>query len=246
MPRFKLTIEYDGRPYVGWQRQANGPSVQQALEDAALAYCGVQLPVQGAGRTDSGVHATAQVAHVDIPRDDDGDRVRDALNAHLKPQPIAVLMAEQVADDFHARFSATGRQYAFHILCRRAPPALDQGRVWWLARSLDTETMHAAAQELIGHHDFSSFRAAECQANSPVKTLDRLTVQREDDLVIVEAAARSFLHHQVRNMVGTLVWVGEGKWTPADVADALAAKDRTAAGPMAPSDGLYLTGVSYD
>ena len=246
MPRFKLTVEYDGRPYVGWQRQANGPSIQQALEEAAAAYCNQELTVQGAGRTDSGVHATGQVAHVDIPRDDDADRVRDALNAHLKPQPISVVKAEQVDDDFHARFSATGRRYAFHILCRRAPPALDQGRVWWLARTLNTDAMHAAAQELVGHHDFSSFRAAECQANSPEKTLDRLSVSRDGDLVVVEAAARSFLHHQVRNMVGTLVWVGDGKWSKQDVADALAAKDRTAAGPMAPSDGLYLTGVSYD
>jgi len=245
MPRFKLTIEYDGSDYVGWQRQANGPSIQQALEDAAAGYCGAALTVQGAGRTDAGVHAPGQVADVDVPRDDTADTVRDALNAHLKPQPISVVAAEAVSDDFHARFSATGRTYAYHIISRRAPLALDQGRAWWVARPLEAAAMNEAAQALVGHHDFTTFRAAECQAASPVKTLDRLSVWADGARIVVEAAARSFLHHQVRNMVGTLKLVGEGKWSPDDVAAALAAQDRSAGGPMAPADGLYLTGVVY-
>jgi tRNA pseudouridine38-40 synthase len=245
MPRFKLTIEYDGSPFVGWQRQDNGPSVQAALEDAVRGYCQVNECVHGAGRTDAGVHALGQVAHVDLPRDDSPHVVVNALNAHLRPHPIAVLTAEKVGEDFHARFSAVERSYEYRILNRRAAPALDAGRVWWMAQPLDAGAMHAAAQTLIGNHDFTSFRASECQADSPVKTLDQLDVSRQGEMVVVTARARSFLHHQVRNMVGTLKLVGEGKWTSRDVASALAAKNRAAAGPTAPAEGLYLTRVKY-
>jgi tRNA pseudouridine38-40 synthase len=245
MPRFKLTIEYDGGPYVGWQRQDNGPSVQASLEDAVRGYCQVNAIVHGAGRTDAGVHALGQVAHVDLPRDDSPHVVVNALNAHLRPHPIAVLTAEKVGEDFHARFSAVERAYEYRIINRQARPALDAGRVWWVGPLLDAQAMHAAAQTLIGHHDFTSFRAAECQADSPVKTLDQLDVARHADMIVVTARARSFLHHQVRNMVGTLKLVGEGKWTARDVASALAAKNRAAAGPTAPPEGLYLTRVKY-
>ena len=271
MTRFKLTIEYDGAGFVGWQRQDNGPSVQQALEDAVAAFSGERVAVQGAGRTDSGVHATGQVAHLDLAgdpagRDRDGDTLRDALNFHLKPRPVAVLAAEAVGDDFHARFSAVGRRYRYRILSRRAPLALDRGRAWFVPRPLDAAAMHEAAQVLVGEHDFTSFRAAGCQARSPVKTLDRLAVTRgglqgdphdgdphdslqggshAGDEIRVEAAARSFLHRQVRNLVGTLRLVGEGKWGPARVAEALARRDRAAAGPTAPADGLYLVEVRY-
>lgn len=259
MTRFKLTIEYDGAGFVGWQRQDNGPSVQQALEEAVAAFSGETVAVQGAGRTDSGVHATGQVAHVDLAGGGDraGDTLRDALNFHLKPRPVAVLAAEAVGDDFHARFSAVGRRYRYRILSRRAPPALDRGRVWFVPRPLDAAAMHEAAQILVGEHDFTSFRAAGCQARSPVKTLDRLAVTRgysqggsqggphAGDEIRVEAAARSFLHRQVRNLVGTLRLVGEGKWGPARVAEALARRDRAAAGPTAPADGLYLVEVRY-
>lgn len=245
MPRFKLTIEYDGGPFVGWQRQDNGPSVQGALEAAARGYCQADIPVHGAGRTDAGVHALAQVAHVDLPRDDKPYVVVNAFNAHLRPHPIAVLRAEKVDDEFHARFSAIERAYEYRILNRQACPALEMGRVWWVGAPLDARAMHAAAQALVGKHDFTSFRAAECQADSPVKTLDQLDVMRHGDTVVVIARARSFLHHQVRNFVGTLKLVGEGKWSARDVAQALAARDRAAAGPTAPAPGLYLTGVKY-
>jgi tRNA pseudouridine38-40 synthase len=245
MPRFKLTIEYDGAPFVGWQRQDNGPSVQAALEDAVRGYCQVNTIVHGAGRTDAGVHALGQVAHVDIPRDDDARVVVNALNAHLRPHPIAVLAAEKVGEEFHARFSALERAYEYRILNRPARPALDAGRVWWVGPALDAQAMHAAAQGLLGHHDFTSFRAAECQADSALKTLDQLDVARHADTIVVTARARSFLHHQVRNMVGTLKLVGEGKWTARDVAQALAARNRAAAGPTAPPEGLYLTRVRY-
>lgn len=245
MPRFKLTIEYDGGPFVGWQRQENGPSVQAALEDAVRGYCQVSVVVHGAGRTDAGVHALGQVAHVDLPRDDNPHVVANALNAHLRPHPIAVLVAEKVNEDFHARFSAFERAYEYRILNRQARPALDQNRVWWVGPALDASAMHAAAQVLLGKHDFTSFRAAECQAESPVKTLDQLDIARHADMIVVTARARSFLHHQVRNMVGTLKLVGEGKWTARDVAAALAARDRAAAGPTAPPEGLYLTRVKY-
>ncbi|MFN4282577.1 MAG: tRNA pseudouridine(38-40) synthase TruA [Alphaproteobacteria bacterium] len=245
MPRYKLTIEYDGAPFVGWQRQNNGPSVQQALEEAVEAFCQERVVVHGAGRTDAGVHALAQVAHIDIARDAPPDKVRDALNFHLKPNPVAVLSAEVAPDDFHARFSAIGRAYLYRILARRAPPALERGRVWHLPFALDADAMHAAAQELVGRHDFSSFRSVECQADSPVKTLDALAVSRVGEEIHVTAKARSFLHNQVRIMVGTLKLVGEGKWSSRDVAKALAAAHRTKAGPTAPPDGLYLTQVRY-
>ncbi len=245
MTRYKLIIEYDGRPFVGWQRQANGPSVQQALEEAIHGFCGETARVQGAGRTDAGVHALGQAAHVDLERDPPSDTLRDAVNHHLKPEPVAVLMAETVASDFNARTSAIGRSYRYRIVNRRAPLALDAGRAWHVIRPLDAAAMHAAAQELVGHHDFTSFRASECQAKSPVKTLDRLEVRRLGEEIEVVAEARSFLHHQVRNMVGTLRLVGEGKWGAADVASALADRDRSAAGPTAPAEGLYLVSVTY-
>ncbi len=245
MTRYKLTIEYDGGPFVGWQRQENGLAVQQAIEEAVTAFCGETTAVNGAGRTDSGVHALGQVAHLDLARPADPDRLRDALNFHLKPHPIVVLQAEAVADDFHARFSATARAYRYRLLNRRPPPVLDRGRVWWVPHPLDAEAMNEAAKGLLGRHDFTTFRATLCQAASPVKTLDRLTVARRDDEIMIEARARSFLHHQVRNMVGTLKLVGEGKWTAEDVRRALTARDRAAGGPTAPAEGLYLTEVLY-
>ncbi len=245
MPRYKLTIEYDGGPFVGWQRQDNGLSVQQALEDAVEAFCQQRTMVYGAGRTDAGVHALGQVAHFEVAKDTPPDKVRDALNFHLRPHPIAVLQAELAAPDFHARFSATGRSYLYRILMRRAPAVLERGHVWHLPFTLDAAAMHEAAQELVGHHDFTSFRSSECQAPSPLKTLDELSVSRVGDEIHVTAKARSFLHNQVRIMVGTLKLVGEGKWSARDVARALAAADRTQGGPTAPADGLYLTEVRY-
>ena len=245
MPRYKLTIEYDGTDYAGWQRQNNGPSIQGALEAAVRAYCQVDTVVQGAGRTDAGVHARGQVAHVDLPRDDSNFVVANALNAHLKPQPIAVLSAEKVSDDFHARFHATARGYEYRILTRRGPPAIDAHTVWWIPADLNIDAMNAAAQVLIGHHDFTTFRATQCQADSPMKTLDELHVRRDGEQLIVTASARSFLHHQVRNIVGTLRLVGDGKWTPADVKAALEAKHRSAGGPTAPASGLALMWVKY-
>jgi tRNA pseudouridine38-40 synthase len=245
MPRYKLTIEYDGTPYVGWQAQDNGPSIQGALTDAIAAFAGERVAVQGAGRTDAGVHALGQVAHIDLARDWDVGKVRDALNFHLRPQPIAVLTAERVADDFDARFSATKRHYLYRISNRRADLALDRGRAWRVPRPLDSAAMHAAAQRLLGRHDFTSFRSTECQAKSPVKTLDRLDVARDGDDVRVTASARSFLQHQVRSMVGSLVHVGEGKWSSDDLAAALAARNRAACGQVAPPHGLYLVRVEY-
>jgi tRNA pseudouridine38-40 synthase len=244
--RYKLTVEYDGGPFVGWQRQDNGPSVQQALEEAVLGFCGETAAVQGAGRTDAGVHAYAQVAHVDIEKATDAETVRDALNAHLKPQPIAVLEAEAVSDDFHARFSAVRRRYLYRIVNRRAPLALERGRAWFVPQPLDVEAMNRAAHSLVGHHDFTSFRAKECQADSPEKTLDVLEVSRHGEAVEIRAEARSFLHHQVRNIAGSLKQVGEGRWPEEKIAEALAARDRAAAGPTAPPDGLYLVGVDYE
>jgi tRNA pseudouridine38-40 synthase len=245
MPRYKLTIEYDGTPFVGWQVQDGGHSVQGVLTEAIAAFSGERTVVGGAGRTDAGVHALAQVAHVDLAKAWDGDTVRDALNAHLRPHPIAVLAAEQVADDFDARFSARRRHYVYRIVNRRADLALDQLRAWRLPRPLDAAAMHAAAQRLIGKHDFTTFRAAECQAKSPVKTLDRLDVTRDGDELRVAATARSFLHNQVRSMVGSLVHVGEGKWSGDDLAAALAARDRARCGQVAPPHGLYLVRVEY-
>jgi tRNA pseudouridine38-40 synthase len=245
MPRYKLLIEYDGTPFVGWQRQDHDLSVQAVVEDAFLKLCQVAVTVFAAGRTDAGVHATGQVFHVDLPRDMAADRVRDGLNFHMKPHPVAVRAAEQVSEDFHARFSATGRAYLYRIVNRRAPLALDANRAWRVPVRLDVEAMRAGARHLIGHHDFTTFRASACQAKSPVKTLDVLDVVRIDDEIRITAAARSFLHHQVRNMVGTLRMVGESKWSPDDVRTALEAKSRAEGGPTAPPSGLYLTGVRY-
>lgn len=245
MTRWKLTLEYDGSGFVGWQRQDNGPSVQQALEEAVARFCGETVTAHAAGRTDAGVHATGQVVHVDIAKETTADTVRDALNFHLRPAPVAVLAAERVDESFHARFSATRRSYLYRIVNRRAPLTLDRGRAWLVQQPLDAAAMHAAAQILVGHHDFTSFRASICQAASPMKTLDRLDVSRHGEEIVVIAEARSFLHHQVRNMVGTLKLVGEGKWSTHDVQRALAARDRAAAGPTAPAEGLYLTGVRY-
>lgn len=246
MPRYRLLIEYDGGPFVGWQRQETGPSVQQALEEAAAQLAGGVVPtVHAAGRTDSGVHALGMVAHVDLDRQMPGAKLADALNAHLRPAPVAVRAADAVAPDFHARFSCLERRYLYRILTRRADPALDRGRVWWRSRPLDVDAMHDAARRLIGHHDFSSFRAGECQADSPMRTLDMLTVVQCGEEVHVEARARSFLHHQVRNMVGTLALVGDGRWTADDVTAALAARDRSAAGPTAPACGLYFLEARY-
>jgi len=245
MTRWKLTVEYDGTGLVGWQRQDNGPSVQATLETAVHRFCGETVTVHGAGRTDAGVHALGQVAHADIEKLTDADTVRDALNAHLRPDPIAVLSAEAVDDDFHARFSATGRAYLYRIANRRPPLTLEAGRAWHVTPPLDSDAMHHAAQALIGRHDFTSFRASLCQANSPVKTLSALDVSRDGDIVLIRARARSFLHHQVRNIAGTLMLVGIGKWGRADVEAALAARDRAAAGQTAPAHGLYLTEVFY-
>jgi tRNA pseudouridine38-40 synthase len=245
MPRYKLTIEYDGAPFVGWQIQENGLSVQAVLATAIAAFCGDDVEVRGAGRTDAGVHATGQVAHVDLAKAWDTDTVRDAINAHLRPHPVAVLSAKAVAADFDARFSATRRHYLYRIVNRRADLALNRRHAWRIGRPLDAATMQAAAQRLVGKHDFSTFRAAECQANSPVKTLDRLDVERHGEEVRIHASARSFLHTQVRSMVGSLALVGEGRWSGDDLARALAARDRAACGPVAPPDGLYLVRVDY-
>ncbi|MCB5173997.1 MULTISPECIES: tRNA pseudouridine(38-40) synthase TruA [Microvirga] len=245
MPRFKLVVEYDGTPFTGWQHQTNGLSVQQAVEEAIEKFAGEKVRVHCAGRTDSGVHATHQVIHVDLGKDWRTDTVRDATNAHLKPAPVAILAAEQVADTFNARLSAVKRHYVYRILNRRAPAALEVNRVWHVAWKLDAGAMHEAAQALIGRHDFTTFRAAECQANSPIRTLDRLDVERIGDEIRVYASARSFLHHQVRSMVGTLERVGAGRWAVEDVRAALDARDRKRCGPMAPSTGLYLIGVDY-
>ncbi len=245
MPRYKLTLEYDGTGLVGWQRQGNGLSVQEILETAVERFCGKRVTVHGAGRTDAGVHALAQVAHLDLPRETNPETIRNALNQHVKPHAVSVLNAERVSDAFDARRSARGRVYLYRILNRRAPPALERGRVWHVGPELDAEAMHEAAQILVGKHDFSSFRDTMCQAKSPVKTLDALEVARAGDEIRIEARARSFLHHQVRNMAGTLKLVGAGKWDKSDVKKALDARDRRAAGPTAPPEGLCLVRVVY-
>jgi len=245
MPRYKLVIEYDGGPFVGWQAQDNGVSVQGVLTDAVAAFAGERVMLHGAGRTDTGVHARGQVAHVDFAKDWDTDTVRDAINFHLRPRPVAVLAVERAADTFDARFSAIKRHYLYRIVNRRADLALEQNRAWRVPRSLDAVAMHTAAQCLVGRHDFTTFRSTECQANSPVKTLDRLDVERDGDEVRVTASARSFLQHQVRSMVGSLVHVGEGKWSADDIAASLGARDRTACGQVAPPQGLYLMRVDY-
>jgi tRNA pseudouridine38-40 synthase len=245
MPRYKLVVEYDGTPFTGWQHQTNGLSVQQAVEDAIARFNGTSVRIHCAGRTDSGVHATHQVVHVDLEKEWRPDTVRDATNSHLRPAPVAILSAQIVPETFNARLSAVKRHYVYRILNRRAPPALEANRVWHVAWTLDADVMHEAAQQLIGRHDFTTFRAAECQANSPIRTLDRLDVERIGDEIRIYASARSFLHHQVRSMTGTLERAGAGRWSVADVRAALEAQDRTRCGPMAPSTGLYLIGVDY-
>jgi tRNA pseudouridine38-40 synthase len=245
MPRYKIIVEYDGTPFFGWQWQDTLPSVQGALMQAIHSLTGERAAVQGAGRTDAGVHALGQVAHFDLTKDYETDTVRDALNAHLRPHPVAVLSAEKVAAEFDARRSATRRHYLYRIANRRPDLALDRLRAWRVPRRLDVEAMHAAAQRLVGKHDFTTFRSTECQAKSPEKTLDRLDVSRAGDEVHIVAVARSFLHNQVRSMVGTLVPVGDGKWSPDDVSRILAARDRTACGQVAPPEGLYLVRVDY-
>ncbi len=245
MPRYKLTIEYDGTGYVGWQRQANGLSVQEALESAIARFCGESVGVTGAGRTDAGVHALGQAAHFDLRHRRPPDVIRNAINFHLRPAAISVLSVEEVDEAFDARLSARLRIYRYRILNRRAPPALERGRVWHVKRPLDLAAMAEGARHLVGRHDFSSFRDSLCQARSPVKTLDVLTVDRRGDEILIEAQARSFLHRQVRNIVGTLQLVGLGRWRPDDVARALAARDRRAGGPTAPAEGLYLVAVRY-
>jgi len=245
MPRYKLTIEYDGAGLVGWQRQANGPSIQAAVERALTAITGAEVPIRGAGRTDAGVHAVGQVAHADLARDWRPDVLRDALNAHLRPSRIAIVKAEPVPDTFDARFSAVRRHYVYKIINRRSPLALEAGRAWLVKRKLDAEAMHAAAQVLVGRHDFSTFRDAECQAASPVRTLERLDVVRQGDIIEIYASARSFLHHQVRSMVGSLEHVGSGKWTGEDLKAALDARDRSRCGMVAPAAGLYFLAVDY-
>lgn len=246
MPRYKLLIEYDGGPFVGWQRQAAGRSVQGAIEAAVTGFCGETVRVGGAGRTDAGVHALGQVAHLELTRAWPADTVRDALNAHLRPDPIAVLAAEIVGTDFDARFSARRRHYRYLVINRRAPLTLDTGRAWRVPQPLDAVAMQDAAARLVGRHDFTTFRAAGCQAKSPVKTVDRITVARRGDQVAIEVSARSFLHNQVRSFAGSLVEVGTGRWTGADLAAALAARDRASCGPVAPPEGLYLVAVDYD
>ncbi len=245
MPRYRLILEYDGGPFNGFQAQADQPSVQGALERAVLGFSGEAVRVHVAGRTDTGVHATGQVAHIDLQKTWRAEVVRDALNAHLVPDPVVVLEAGEVADDWHARFSATGRRYLYRILDRRPPAALERGRVWWVKTPLDAGAMHAAAQRLLGHHDFTTFRDAQCQANSPMRTLDVAGVHREGQEVWLEFAARSFLHRQVRSMAGSLAEVGACRWSADDLAAALAAADRTRCGQVAPPHGLYLTGVNY-
>jgi tRNA pseudouridine38-40 synthase len=246
MPRYKLTIEYDGRPFQGWQRLGDGaPSVQSTLEAAALALCGDAVDVIGAGRTDSGVHATHQIAHVDLPRPLPPEVVRNALNAHLRPAPVAVLDVTEVDPEFHARFDAVARAYRYRIVNRRADLALDAGRAWRVGRPLDTEIMADAARRLLGKHDFTTFRDSQCQAPNPLKTLDVAEVVRDGDVVELRFEARSFLHRQVRSMVGTLAEAGYGRRSADDVEAALAARDRSACGQVAPADGLYLVRVDY-
>src|ERR1700741_2885227 len=234
MPRYKLTIEYDGTPFAGWQWQDDAPTVQRALTEAIARASSQAVKVAGAGRTDAGVHALGQVAHVDLAKDWRADKLRDAVNAHLRPHPVAVLAAEKVAGDFDARFSAKKRHYLYRIVNRRADLALERMRAWRVPRKLDADAMNVAAQKLTGKHDFTTFRSTECQAKSPVKTLDQLDVSRDGDDVRIETSARSFLHNQVRSMVGSLVLVGDGKWSAGDLADALAARDRAKCGPVAP------------
>ena len=246
MPRYRLILEYDGRRYNGYQAQEGLPTVQGAVERAIHAFCGETVRLQAAGRTDAGVHATGQVVHADLTKDWRAQVVRDAMNAHLLGEAVVVVEAELMEQPFHARFDASGRRYLYRILNRRSPPALDKGRVWHVKKPLDAQAMHDAAQVLIGHHDFTTFRDLACQANSPVKTLDLIRVWREGEEVRLEFASCSFLHRQVRSMTGSIAEVGLGRWTKDDLKAALDARDRRACGPVAPSDGLYLTGVAYE
>ncbi len=245
MPRYKIIVEYDGTPFAGWQLQANGPSVQGELARAIESFSGCQAIPRGAGRTDAGVHARGQAAHFDLPRSFPPETVRDALNFHLRPAPIAILACEAVGDDFDARFSAKARHYLYRIVVRRAPLALDRNRAWGVRVPLDASAMQEAAQILIGRHDFTTFRSAQCQAKSAVRTLDRLSVSAEGETILIAASARSFLHHQVRSMAGSLKLVGEGKWRTVDFRDALEACNRAACGPVAPACGLYFMKVDY-
>ncbi|MFA5900516.1 MAG: tRNA pseudouridine(38-40) synthase TruA [Hyphomicrobium sp.] len=245
MPRYRITIEYDGTPFFGWQRQADGPSVQAALGEALRRFTGESVVVRGAGRTDSGVHALGQVGHFDLQRTWEPFRIREAINFHLRPAPVAVLDCEAVGDEFDARYSATARHYRYRIVSRRAPLTLERYRVWWLPTELDAGAMHEAAQALVGSYDFTTFRAAQCQAKSPLRTLDRLDVSRYGEEIVIEASARSFLHNQVRSMVGSLKLVGEGRWRARDLQAALEARDRSACGPVSPPEGLYLARVDY-
>jgi tRNA pseudouridine38-40 synthase len=245
MPRYKLTIEYDGTPFSGWQRQAERASVQQAVEEAILGMSGETVTLQAAGRTDAGVHALGQVVHFELSKDWDPFRIREALNYHLRPQPVAIIAAEAVGEDFEARFSAKTRHYEYRILNRRAPAVIERNHVWHVPMPLDADAMDHAAAMILGTHDFTTFRSAECQANSPMRTLDHFAVRRELDHIVITASARSFLHHQVRSMVGSLKLVGEGKWKPAKLRAVLDARDRSQCGAMAPSAGLYLTRVDY-
>jgi tRNA pseudouridine38-40 synthase len=245
MPRYKLTLEYDGTPFVGWQRQTNGLAVQEVVETALGAISGGTIQIRGAGRTDAGVHATAQVAHAELPRAWRGDLLREAVNAHMRPHPVAVVLAEPVDDQFDARHSAIRRHYLYRLVNRRAPLTLEKNRAWLVKRKIDAGAMHEAAQILVGRHDFSTFRDSECQAESPIRTLERFEVMKDGDMVLMRVSARSFLHRQVRSMVGSLEQVGSGRWRNADLRDALEAKDRSRCGTVAPAGGLYLVGVDY-
>lgn len=247
MPRYRMTVEYDGAPYVGWQRQDNGPSVQGAIEKAILSLSGQKVSIRGAGRTDSGVHAMGQVIHVDLEREWSPFKLQNALNAHLRlaAERVSIVDIETASEFFDARFSALRRHYLYRIITRRAPLAIEAGKAWWVPKPLDHEAMHAAAQTLVGRHDFTTFRSAHCQANSPVRTLDRLDVTRSGDLIEIRATAQSFLHNQIRSFAGTLKLAGEGKWTVDEVRAALDARDRKACGPVAPPDGLYFMQVDY-
>jgi tRNA pseudouridine38-40 synthase len=247
MHRYRMIVEYDGSQYVGWQRQDNGPSVQGAIETAILSASGETVAIRGAGRTDSGVHAMGQVVHADLAKEWSPFKLQNALNAHLRlaGERVAILDVQSTSEFFDARFSALRRHYLYRIITRRAPLALEAGKAWWVAKALDHEAMHAAAQMLVGRHDFTTFRSAHCQANSPIRTLDRLDVTRTGDLIEIRATAQSFLHNQIRSFAGTLKLAGEGRWTPDDVRSALEAKDRKACGPVAPPDGLYFMQVDY-
>ncbi|WP_265570564.1 tRNA pseudouridine(38-40) synthase TruA [Sphingomicrobium nitratireducens] len=245
MTRWRMTVEFDGAPFMGWQRQDHGPSVQQTLEDAIAKMTGEDIRVHAAGRTDTGVHGLAMTAHVDVEKELTPHRLREGANALMRPAPVSVTAVEPVADDWHARFSCIGRRYLYRILNRRAPPALDRGRVWHIAQELDVEAMAKGAAHLVGRHDFTTFRSVHCQAQSPLKSLDRLELAVDGEEIHIRAAARSFLHHQVRSMVGCLALVGRGQWAPDDIRDALEARDRNALGLNAPPDGLYFVKAIY-